>query len=206
MARKEEEKKKESSKLAVLKVLNVSDRCCFPLVTKSRKMLKTKSWPNFLKRIPLLICPFIPVPSERLSEGTLEKAYFVCKLTGLACCFWLLMSTSSLADKNCPIYNPISPSLASYVCSFLFPKVVNTATLKSLLVSSLRASIVYWRFLVRSVCILVLYKFQEKRRIAINNAQRQWEVSRVKERSAHYCNEFYMYDPTSHKLWHEILK
>ena len=30
MARKEEEKKKEISKLAVLKVLHVSDRCCLP--------------------------------------------------------------------------------------------------------------------------------------------------------------------------------
>ena len=76
-----------------------------------------------IKRTPLLIRPSISIPSERFCARTLEKSYFIYKMTCPACRrLW----------QNLPIYIPIS--------IFVFPKGVNTATiLKSLLAYSLGA-------------------------------------------------------------------
>jgi len=86
MARKEEEKKKEISKLAVLKVLHISDRCCLSHLTTQKNDENDRNLRALSKkRIPLLICPSISIPSERFCPGTLEKACFIYKMTCPAC-------------------------------------------------------------------------------------------------------------------------
>ena len=106
MARKEEEKKKEISKLAVLKVLHVLDRCCLPDLATQKNDENEILGRFSTKRIPLLICPSISIPSERFCAGTLEKSYFIYKTTCLACRrFWLKVSAISFADKTCHLHS-----------------------------------------------------------------------------------------------------